>query len=410
MIRAIVLVIAVMLFISTPVDALSRSSYYTSQRIDTYDPFGTPDSGICFGGSTEVSQNIPADWREIFVAAATKFKVQPNYLAALYLTENGNVWHPIDRTSWPTSPAGASGPMQFMPGTWAGYKTDGDNDGVSDINNPWDAVFAAANLSSVLGVTTTTPIGTLSAPLKKPSLLRAAAAYNWGIGNVTNAGENAVLSALPGETENYVKNIYTLFESDFTKTGHPNYKDPVPEGTTSSGSPAGCTTGGIGSADGITFPLMTTQSAVIGNKPYAWCYKATSNCHHSYNAADIMMPTGTTVIAATGGVVRSAKDAAQYPSSVGSRAIIVGDDGNVWYYAHMGRNTMQIRDGQVIQPGDIIGKIGTKADAQGTDPHLHIDALPPPYKTRMGCSYTACASYPFIDIQPSLVKAFNTLP
>ena len=45
-----------------------------------------------------------------------------------------------------TSPAGAVGPMQFLPGTWSEYGADGDGDGYTDVMNPVDAIHGAARL------------------------------------------------------------------------------------------------------------------------------------------------------------------------------------------------------------------------------------------------------------------------
>jgi membrane-bound lytic murein transglycosylase B len=40
--------------------------------------------------------------------------------------------------------ARAMGPMQFLPGTWARYASDGDGDGVADPQNLYDSTLAAA--------------------------------------------------------------------------------------------------------------------------------------------------------------------------------------------------------------------------------------------------------------------------
>jgi membrane-bound lytic murein transglycosylase B len=60
-------------------------------------------------------------------------------LAAIGQVESGHGANPG------TSYAGAQGPMQFMPSTFAAYGVDGDNDGDTDIMDPADSVFSAAH-------------------------------------------------------------------------------------------------------------------------------------------------------------------------------------------------------------------------------------------------------------------------
>ncbi len=60
-------------------------------------------------------------------------------LAAIGQVESG---HGANTSS---SYAGAQGPMQFLPSTFASYAVDGDGDGVTDIQSPDDAVFSAAH-------------------------------------------------------------------------------------------------------------------------------------------------------------------------------------------------------------------------------------------------------------------------
>lgn len=59
-------------------------------------------------------------------------------LAAIGQVESG---HGRDTS---TSYAGAMGPMQFLPATFAAYAVDGDHDGVASIMDPADAIFTAA--------------------------------------------------------------------------------------------------------------------------------------------------------------------------------------------------------------------------------------------------------------------------
>jgi len=70
--------------------------------------------------------------RSYYQEANQKYKVGPSYLASINFIESN-----FGRVNGPSS-AGALGPMQFLPGTWANYGQGGD------VNDPHDAILAAA--------------------------------------------------------------------------------------------------------------------------------------------------------------------------------------------------------------------------------------------------------------------------
>lgn len=94
-----------------------------------------------------------------------------------------------------TSSAGAAGPAQFMPGTWAQEGIDGDGDGRADIRNPADAVASAASYDCKLLAAVSDVAGDPTANML--------AAYNAGLGNVRK------YNGIPpfAETQNYVAKI-----------------------------------------------------------------------------------------------------------------------------------------------------------------------------------------------------------
>jgi Transglycosylase SLT domain len=62
--------------------------------------------------------------------------------------------------------ARAMGPMQFLPGTWARYASDGDGDGVADPQNLFDATLAAARYLCSGGLNLRDPSQVLAAILR----------------------------------------------------------------------------------------------------------------------------------------------------------------------------------------------------------------------------------------------------
>jgi soluble lytic murein transglycosylase-like protein len=106
------------------------------------------------GAADALSKIVPAerrfpDWRIVapppastllgyFQAAAAAYKIPWQYLAAIELVETR-----MGRIRG-LSPAGARGPMQFMPATWAEY-------GHGSINNQRDSIMAAARFLNANG-------------------------------------------------------------------------------------------------------------------------------------------------------------------------------------------------------------------------------------------------------------------
>src|SRR6201996_8742419 len=70
--------------------------------------------------------------------------VRPIYGPALDGTLPGNEVIVQGSTNGRISYARAMGPMQFLPGTWARYASDGDGDGVADPQNLYDSTLSAA--------------------------------------------------------------------------------------------------------------------------------------------------------------------------------------------------------------------------------------------------------------------------
>ena len=102
----------------------AQASYgaITSERIRTIQPLG-----------------MSQEFSDLYHAAATTCPgLSWTVLAAIGQVETG---HGRNKN---TSSAGAQGPMQFMPATWAAYGVDGNSDGVTDILNPADAIYGAA--------------------------------------------------------------------------------------------------------------------------------------------------------------------------------------------------------------------------------------------------------------------------
>ncbi len=181
--------------------------------------------------------------------------------------------------------------------------------------------------------------------------------------------------------------------------------------TGSSPSTSSCTgtgAGGIATVNGFTFPLKTTKGVISsGNETGAkWCFQSQTNCHHDYNAADIMVPAGTVVIAAKEGEVVKASNVA---SICGSSVQIKDSTGQIYYYTHMANGSVPVTKGQKVSAGTVIGAVSANQHCNSS-PHLHFDMPAPPLSYRPSCSGASCKSYSFLEVQPVLIAAYEALP
>jgi murein DD-endopeptidase MepM/ murein hydrolase activator NlpD len=89
---------------------------------------------------------------------------------------------------------------------------------------------------------------------------------------------------------------------------------------------------------------------------------------HGYNAVDLAAPRGTPIMAAAAGDVVVARSGG-WNGGYGSYVVIQHDNGSQTLYGHM--SEVDVYDGQHVQQGEIIGKVGTSGESTG--PHVHFE-------------------------------------
>lgn len=106
---------------------------------------GQADAAVQPGVSSVGVKDIPADYLRMYQQAGHQYGIPWNLLAGIGHIESHHGANP-----GPSS-AGALGPMQFMPATWATWGVDGNHDGRKDIMDPADAIPAAARYLKASG-------------------------------------------------------------------------------------------------------------------------------------------------------------------------------------------------------------------------------------------------------------------
>jgi murein DD-endopeptidase MepM/ murein hydrolase activator NlpD len=93
---------------------------------------------------------------------------------------------------------------------------------------------------------------------------------------------------------------------------------------------------------------------------------------HRHEAIDLLAPRGTKVIAADDGLVVKL-----LTSSRGGRSVYQLDPSSTYcyYYAHLDRYALRLREGLVLRKGETVGYVGTSGNAPWRTPHLHFAVL-----------------------------------
>ena len=87
----------------------------------------------------------------------------------------------------------------------------------------------------------------------------------------------------------------------------------------------------------------------------------------SHHAIDIYAKEGTPIVAPVAGTILNSGTGGRG----GNWVQIKGNDGVVYYFAHMAAPTVAEK-GSVVRPGFHIGYVGNTGSARGTSPHLHL--------------------------------------
>lgn len=150
---------------------ITNEDVHSVQNTTEYYSANNPSCGnsTSFGPGT-LPAYIKAPYNAIFTAAGAKYNVDPAVLVGIFYDENYGYNSAVSSFNqhlfrdppppyghgapWPNDGgAGAQGPFQFIPGTYASYKIDGNGDGVADPNDLTDESFSAAKYLADLGAT-----------------------------------------------------------------------------------------------------------------------------------------------------------------------------------------------------------------------------------------------------------------
>ncbi len=240
-----------------------------------------------------------------------------------------------------TSPVGAQGLSQFMPGTWATWGRDDDGNGRVNPFDPGDAIMAQGRYDCALAkqVEGYKARGDANGPTLDLTL----ASYNAGPGAVLQYG------GIPPyqETQGYVVKI---------KAGMAKY-------TAISSGPG---TGTIPAGQRLAMPLSGNPPVT---SPFGMRVHPITGVRKLHSGMDFGVKQGVPILAAKEGVVTFAGMTAGY----GNRVIVshgsIGGKQIATTYNHM--SAINVSKGQSVGVGTVVGLVGSTGYSTGA--HLHFE-------------------------------------
>lgn len=114
----------------------------------------------------------------------------------------------------------------------------------------------------------------------------------------------------------------------------------------------------------IGYPLPQKAEVALG---YGWQLNPSTGKVFFHSGLDLVAPEGTIVEAVAAGTVAFAGEQGSY----GNLVVINHQAGNQSRYAQL--QSVAVKTGQVVKPGDLLGKVGTTGNPSSSQAHLHFE-------------------------------------
>ncbi len=117
-------------------------------------------------------------------------------------------------------------------------------------------------------------------------------------------------------------------------------------------------------ADQLLIPVAGIRAGELNDT-----YNQARGTERHHEALDIVAPKGTQVLAVADGKV-----AKLFDSKPGGLTVYQFDtsEKRAYYYAHLDRYAADVKEGNVLKRGDLVGYVGSTGNADPATPHLHF--------------------------------------